>query len=361
MRYIPSQRLHTLFYRLNLIKADFMAQSRPPIVRMQYIDQQLRDNRYPNCTRIARHFEVSSKSIQRDVDYMRDLLHAPIGYNQKKRGYYYEKPGWCFLPSTTLELKEAEALMATKKVLAQYKGSPYYEEVSRALDKVRQYLPENSAADQFQAVYSFEKPSHLAIDPKLFATIEDAIRCKLKITVTYRAAWNQEVTERVLHPYMFHYSQQRETWYLIGHCELRNDIRTFAISRIRTINLSSKHFTIPDTFSIDTYMDKTFDQIHESEIQNVSIRFSVYQSQWIREHQWHPTQEIVELGDGSLILKMKVGALEAVKRWVMRHGCEAEALEPQELREMLQHELLNTSKMYDDVRAKSLASLSLFE
>ncbi|WP_342352904.1 hypothetical protein [Chlorobium phaeovibrioides] len=48
-----------------------MVQSRPPIVRMQYIDQQLRDNYYPNCPIIARYFEVSSKSIQRDIDYMR--------------------------------------------------------------------------------------------------------------------------------------------------------------------------------------------------------------------------------------------------------------------------------------------------
>ncbi|WP_312024025.1 hypothetical protein [Chlorobium phaeovibrioides] len=48
-----------------------MVQSRPPIVRMQYIDQQLRDNYYPICSIIARYFEASSKSIQRDIDYMR--------------------------------------------------------------------------------------------------------------------------------------------------------------------------------------------------------------------------------------------------------------------------------------------------
>ena len=39
---------------------------------------------------VAEYFEVSAKSIQRDVEYMRDLLHAPIEYDQKKRGYYYE-------------------------------------------------------------------------------------------------------------------------------------------------------------------------------------------------------------------------------------------------------------------------------
>ena len=62
-----------------------MRQSRPPLVRMQYMHQQLRSNHYPNCSRVAEYFDVSTKSIQRDVDYMRDLLHAPIEYDQKKR------------------------------------------------------------------------------------------------------------------------------------------------------------------------------------------------------------------------------------------------------------------------------------
>ena len=62
-----------------------MRQSRPPLVRMQYMHQQLQSNHYPNCATVAEYFEVSTKSIQRDVDYMRDLLHAPIEYDQKKR------------------------------------------------------------------------------------------------------------------------------------------------------------------------------------------------------------------------------------------------------------------------------------
>ncbi|NTU52301.1 MAG: WYL domain-containing protein [Chlorobiaceae bacterium] len=337
-----------------------MKQSRPPLVRMQYIDQQLRENRYPNCTRVARYFEVSTKSIQRDIEYMRDQLHAPIAYKKDEKGYYYEHPGWSFLPSTMLARNEADALMATKKVLAQYQGSPYYEEVSRALDKVRQYLPESSAADEFLKIYSFEQSSHQAVDPRTFALIEDALRNKLKITLTYRASWNQEVTERTLHPYIFHYSKIRDTWYLIGHCELRNDVRTFALNRIRTISITSQHFAIPESFSIENYLDKSFDQIHDNRVYDVAIRFNPYQAQWVREHRWHPTQEIEENMDGSLTLKLKVGALEAVKRWVMRYGSEAEALEPLELRVMIKQELLMAEQLYEDVRAVKVESLSLF-
>ena len=63
---------------------------------------------------VAEYFEVSAKSIQRDVEYMRDLLHAPIEYDQKKREGITTKPDWDFLPSTLLERGEAAALIATK-------------------------------------------------------------------------------------------------------------------------------------------------------------------------------------------------------------------------------------------------------
>lgn len=337
-----------------------MKQSRPPLVRMQHIDRQLKENRYPNCSQVARYFEVSSKSIQRDIDYMRDVLGAPIAYDRKRRGYRYEKAGWSFLPSKILEGKEAEALMATKKVLARYKGSPYYEEVCRALDKVRQYLPENSAADELLSIYSFEQSSSAGIEPRIFARIEDAIRGRLKVNMTYRASWNQEVTERTVHPYLFRYSPVRETWYLIGHCELRNEIRTFAIHRIRTLALTGKRFTVPKTFSLENYVDKTFDQIHRDEAHRVAIRFTPFQAQWIREHIWHPSQETEEHANGGLTLRMTVGALDAVKRWVLRYGCEAQVLEPQELREMMKSEAVAMESLYEDARAVSLQTLPLF-
>ena len=337
-----------------------MKQSRPPLVRIQYIDQQLKENRYPNCCSVATYFEVSSKSIQRDIEYMRDVLHAPIAYDQKRRGYFYETPGWGFLPSAIWEQKEAEALMVTRKVLAQYQGTPYYDEVCRALDKVRQYLPENSAVDEFFRVYSIEQSTSLAIEPRIFATIESAIRNRVKLSMTYRASWNQEVTERTVHPYTLRYSPVRDSWYLIAYCELRSDIRTFALGRIRTISQTTKHFTVLREFCLDTYLDKAFDQIHQEGLHVVSIRFTPYQAQWIREHRWHPTQRVVEHENGGLTLTMEVGALEAIKRWIMRYGSEAEVLEPQELREMIKYELLAMEQMYEDVRAVKLESLSLF-
>jgi len=103
---------------------------------------------------------------------------------------------------------------------------------------------------------------------------------------------------------------------------------------------------IPDTFSITDYLDRSFEQLHGSEEREIRIRFTPFQSQWIREHRWHPTQKIEENGDGSLVLTFRVAALDAVKRWVMRYGMEAEVLSPQELRELVYTELCAMAVIY---------------
>jgi len=120
-------------------------------------------------------------------------------------------------------------------------------------------------------------------------------------------------------------------------------------SRIKNVSLTKTHFTIPASFSLERYLDETFDQIHQEEPHNVAIRFTPYQAQWIREHRWHSSQEIEEQKDGSVILKMRVGALDAVMHWVLHYGKEAEVLEPSELRLMIKEELRLTKRIYKNM------------
>jgi proteasome accessory factor B len=118
------------------------------------------------------------------------------------------------------------------------------------------------------------------------------------------------------------------------------------VSRIKNVTITQKHFAIPASFSMDRYMEETFDQIHEDEIHNVVIRFTPYQAQWIKEHCWYSSQEIDEQKDGSVILKMSVGALDTVMHWVLRYGKKAEVLKPRELLLMIKEELQFTKRIY---------------
>ena len=49
--------------------------------------------RYPNCSLLAREFEVSTKTVQRDVDFMRDQLVLPIEYDRARHGFAYTASG----------------------------------------------------------------------------------------------------------------------------------------------------------------------------------------------------------------------------------------------------------------------------
>lgn len=322
-----------------------MKQSRPPLVRMYKLDAQLRTNSYPNCKKLGKYFEVHPKTIQRDIDYMRDMLGAPIEYDKKKKGFFYRE-NWVFLPSAFLEQDEAEALKATKKVLSQYRGTPYHEEVSRALDKVLQYLPGTFGEEELFSIYSFEQPAVHHDCSNHFMTLEDAIRQKLMVHIIYDAPSSGEESSRTVHPYRLHYSLAAQTWYLVAYCELRKERRTFVVSRIKKMELLKDYFQVPEGFSLEEFLSKTFDQVVGQTEYEVSVRFSAYQAPWIKERQWHPTQRIELLEDGGLIIRFHVSGLDALKRWVMRYGKHAEVLEPRELRDMVRDEVRELGEVY---------------
>lgn len=66
--------------------------SRPPILRMTRLHEQLQARCFPNCRKLAAMLEVSAKTIQRDIDYMRDALGLPIAYDEKRFGFFYTNP-----------------------------------------------------------------------------------------------------------------------------------------------------------------------------------------------------------------------------------------------------------------------------
>jgi predicted DNA-binding transcriptional regulator YafY len=66
--------------------------SRPPLARMMRLHEWLTANRYPNCRKMAEEFEVAPKTIQRDINFMRDQMGLPIEYDKPRFGFRYTRP-----------------------------------------------------------------------------------------------------------------------------------------------------------------------------------------------------------------------------------------------------------------------------
>ena len=59
------------------------------IERMFYINNRIKSGHYPNASKLAKELEVSVSTINRDIEFFRDRLNAPIGYDSARRGYFY--------------------------------------------------------------------------------------------------------------------------------------------------------------------------------------------------------------------------------------------------------------------------------
>lgn len=59
--------------------------------RIIYIDKQLTQKSFLTCKKVAARFEISTRQVKRDIEYMRDRFFAPIIYDSIERYYKYEK------------------------------------------------------------------------------------------------------------------------------------------------------------------------------------------------------------------------------------------------------------------------------
>ena len=61
-------------------------------IRIQWLHKKLTVKSYPNAQRLAERFGISHRQAQRDFDYLRRELGAPVVYDSSRKGFYYEKP-----------------------------------------------------------------------------------------------------------------------------------------------------------------------------------------------------------------------------------------------------------------------------
>lgn len=61
-------------------------------IRIQWLHKKLSMKSYPNAQRLAERFGISHRQAQRDFDYLRRELGAPVAYDNSRKGFYYETP-----------------------------------------------------------------------------------------------------------------------------------------------------------------------------------------------------------------------------------------------------------------------------
>jgi predicted DNA-binding transcriptional regulator YafY len=100
-----------------------------PLARMEQIFRAIKTQRRPNCSSLAEKLEVSAKTIQRDIDYMRYQLNLPIEYDQERHGFYFTEAVSHF-PSVHITESELIALLVARKAVETVREHPVSETFS---------------------------------------------------------------------------------------------------------------------------------------------------------------------------------------------------------------------------------------
>lgn len=304
--------------------------SRPPLERMMRIHQAIASGKYPNATKLAAEIEVVTKTIHRDIDFMRDRLGLPIEYEGRKYGYYYTEEVSSF---PTLQITEGElvALLIAEKALQQYRGTNFEKPLVSAFKKMESSLPDTISlnfADWDQSI-SFRTSAEPILDLEVFDALAKATAGHRQLELTYRKPGNKQMEARKVDPY--HLANINGEWFLFGFDHLRKDIRTFVPARIHAMQPTGETFARPQKFSIEKILRDSFG-VHSGQGEfRVVIRFDSFAADYIREKRWHPSQQLHELKEGGLELRLKLSSLGEIQRWVLGWGGSATVLEPPEL------------------------------
>lgn len=75
-------------------------------LRIQWLHKKLCEECYPNAMRLAEKFNISHRQAQRDIDFLKKELGAPLKYSNSQKGFYYSSE--FSLPAVVTTEKDSE-------------------------------------------------------------------------------------------------------------------------------------------------------------------------------------------------------------------------------------------------------------
>lgn len=316
--------------------------------RYRWFHARIISGQFPNAVKLAAEFSISSRQAQRDLEFMKERLHAPLRYNPDRRGFDYEN-GCYELPPVWLTEEELQALSLSLRLAAAIPDR----KIKTALRVlVEHILPARSAAAAIPLVpatleekVSIKNIAYYRVPEATFHAVTAALFGDVALTIAYRSPYKNETTERTIRP--LHLLCYMGNWHLIAWCGLRKDIRDFAVSRILAVETCAETLPLPpDLPPIKEHFRRNFGLITGDAPIVVELRFSPAVAPFVVEQEWHEAQQTALSADGFLTMSFPVSGFAEITREILKYGADVEVVEPAELREAVAREIRRMEKLY---------------
>jgi len=294
--------------------------------RLVAMVMQLQGRRVVRAEELAGHFEISVRTVYRDIAALGEsgvpiCGEAGVGYSLMK-GYH--------LPPVMLTAEEAMALFVGGEMVKQFSDASLSAPMASALAKIRSVLPRDRQddLDRLSAATAIFGKTRLpsGLDQRLLLPIQQAIVARRVLRMTYRARASDDDTIRDVEPLGVTYHSA--AWYLVAWCRLRRDFRYFKIERLRALEVLSERFAVRPDFSLRDHLRS---QNEAGERIAARVWFSADAIERVRRESY---AEIVteQAARGGFEVKMETFSLDWLAHWLLSFGADAEALAPAKLR-----------------------------
>lgn len=295
---------------------------------------------------LAAELGVVRRTVYRDLDALQ-FAGFPVTSEKRDGRVYYRLLESFKLGDAPFTADEVLALAFSGDLLRTLEGTVFHDSIRSALAKIRSSLgPElNAFLTRLSEAITVAPGPHKRYDAvrDVIRTLNEAVLERRTVQIEYTTARTGKVSRRRLDPYRVWY--RGGALYVIGHDHLSQEIRTFAVDRIREPALCEEHFEIRTDFDFEARTASAFG-VASGPVARVRIRFDAPLALHVREHVWHPSQALRDLPSGGVELTMEVGAGHELRNWVLSFGADAEVLEPPELRSEVRDALVRAAARY---------------
>jgi len=316
--------------------------------RIFSIHRLLHARRAPTLNSLVEKLEVSRATVKRDIEYMRDRLHAPIRYDASVQGYrYHSQPGEppYELPGLWFSSEEMHALLVMQDMLAQLQSGllgeplhPLRKKIESLLEKAP--MRQKEVARRFRILGARVRP----VDSRHFQIVSTATLQRKRLLLRYFSRARNEEGERTVSPQRLIW--YNNNWYLVGWCHVREDLRNFALDSVVEARLLPERAIDVDTALLDEFVGSGYGIFAGPARHTAVLRFRPPAARWVAKENWHPDQRVIPGTGGDVVLEVPYSDPREILMDILRYGEDVVVEAPASLREAVLDKLRAASERY---------------
>lgn len=321
--------------------------------RFYRMQTMLQGRRYVRTQEFLDELEVSRATFKRDLDYLRDRLHAPIVYDRDHEAYRFDdaiadRELWQ-LPGLWFNAGELQALLTMDRLLADLQPGVLAEQLGPIRRRLKGLLESgtHSAADIARRIRILPMAAR-RIEPAHFRALTTALLSRRRLRILHCRRQHGDRLEREISPQrLVHY---RDNWYLDAWCHERKALRTFGVDAIEEARVLAKAAREVSEDSLDRYFASGYGIFAGSETREAVLLFDASRARWVARETWHPRQDGRLQLDGTYLLRFPYSQEPELVMDILRYGGGVEVLAPQSLRDAVANEIRAAAACYSGKR-----------